>query len=67
METPPCSSARRVGMFPGGTCADTPLQSCLTERGVFMPCAPPSHHASTSGMTKPQANMPRAFSRSFLH
>jgi hypothetical protein len=34
METPPCSSARRVGQWPGGACAAPPAAG-TTGRGVL--------------------------------
>jgi hypothetical protein len=55
METPPCSSARRVGWFPSGAYADTP--SGVVRPGGFSAVRPrftippqtvhksPEHHA----------------------
>jgi hypothetical protein len=41
METPPCSSVRRVGWFPGGACADTPSGG-VCPAGVFSAWCPSS-------------------------
>ena len=35
METPPCSYARRMDIWPGGACADTPPPARYDRQGVF--------------------------------
>jgi hypothetical protein len=39
METPPCSSARRVGWFPDGAGADLPLELDDRQEVFIRPCA----------------------------
>jgi len=66
MDTPPRWSARRVVSVQAARMLRPPPEACDRE-GVFSAVRPPFHHASTTGMTKPQAHLPRTFNRFCLH